>query len=117
MNQASQTHPLFQTMKTTFKLAIRAAGLTAVLLAAQAGEIGHFAPGVMSIRDFAMPEPGFYGVLYNYGYTTDRLNDSGGNKVNSVSINPGGGPGVTLGVNVDVDVYAVHAAHGDGALP
>jgi hypothetical protein len=62
---------------------------------------------VPNIRDFAMPEPGFYGVLYNYGYTTDRLNDSGGNHVNSVTIKPGPGPGVTLGVNMDVDVYAV----------
>jgi hypothetical protein len=25
----------------------------------QAGEIGHFAPGVANIRDFALPEPGF----------------------------------------------------------
>ena len=36
----------------------------------QAAEIGHYAPGVVNIRDFAMPEPGFYGVLYNYAYTT-----------------------------------------------
>jgi len=81
--------------------------LTFGLAAAQAGEIGHFAPGVLNIRDFAMPEPGFYGVLYNYGYTTDRLNDSGGNKVDSVTIRPGPGPGVTLGLDVDVDVYAI----------
>jgi hypothetical protein len=37
---------------------------------------------VLSIRDFAMPEPDFYGVIYKYGYTTDRLNDSGGTKLN-----------------------------------
>jgi len=84
---------------------IATAFVGAVTLSTQAGEIGHFAPGVLNIRDFAMPEPGFYGVLYNYGYTTDQLNDSRGNKINSVTINSGGGPGVTLGVDVDVDVY------------
>ena len=40
-------------------------------------------------------------------YATDRLNDRNGNKVNSVTNNPGPGPGVTLGVDVDVDVYAL----------
>ena len=82
-------------------------GLLAFTLAARAGEIGHFNGGFANIRDYAMPEPGFYGVMYNYFYTTDRLNDRDGNKVNSVTINPGPGPGVTLGVDLDVDVYAV----------
>ena len=72
-----------------------------------AAEIGHFAPGVLGIRDFAVPEPGFYGVLYNYYYSTDRLNDADGNEVDSVTINPGPGPGVTLDLEVDVDVYAI----------
>jgi hypothetical protein len=40
---------------------------------------------VLSICDFAIPEPGFYGEIYNYGYTTDRLNDSSGNKIKSVT--------------------------------
>ena len=92
------------------KLTIRASCLAAGLLSAQASEVGHFAPGVPNIRDFVVPEPGFYGVLYNYGYTTDQLNDSGGNEINSVTISPGGGPGVTLDVDVDVDVYALAPA-------
>ncbi len=54
-----------------------------------------------------MPDPGFYGVLYNYYYTTDRLNDADGNEIDSVTINPGPGPGVTLDVDVDVDAYAI----------
>src|SRR5437868_6156482 len=81
--------------------------LTGSTFNANAAEIGHFGPGVPNIRDFAMPEPGFYGVLYNYGYTTDRLNDSEGNEINSVRINPGPGGGVTRGVGVNVDVYAI----------
>lgn len=75
--------------------------------AAQTAEIGHFAPGVLNIRDFAMPEPGFYGVLYTYAYTTDRLNDADGHEVDSVTIRPGPGPGVTLNLDVSVDAYAI----------
>ncbi|HEU4430983.1 MAG TPA: transporter [Myxococcota bacterium] len=74
---------------------------------AHAAEVGHFAPGVLGIRDFAMPEPGFYTAIYNYGYQTDRLNDSSGRELDSVTIASGPGPAVTLGVDVDVDVYAV----------
>ena len=72
-----------------------------------ASEIGHFAPGVLGIRDLVVPEPGFYGVLYNYYYSTERLNDADGHKVDSVTINPGPGPGVTLDLDVDVGVYAI----------
>jgi hypothetical protein len=94
---------------TALKLAVLVSGLAALGLTSQteAGETGHFAPGVPNIRDFAVPEPGFYGVLYNYLYTTDRLNDRNGNEVDSVFINPGPGPGVTLDLAVDVDVYAI----------
>ena len=74
---------------------------------ASAAEIGHFAPGVLGIRDFAVPEPGSYGVLYNYYYSTDRLNDADGNRVDSVTISPGPGAGVTLNLDLDVDVYAI----------
>src|SRR5688572_11074499 len=74
---------------------------------ANAAEIGHFAPGVLGIRDFSVPDPGLYGVLYNYYYTTDPLNDADGNRVDSITVNPGPGPGVTLDLEVDVHVYAV----------
>ena len=94
-------------MKRRILLAPLGVALGVVLLPAAAGEIGHFGPGVVNIRDFAMPEPGFYGVLYNYGYASGRLNDADGNRINSVTINPGGGPGVTLDIDVDVDVYVL----------
>lgn len=70
-------------------------------------EVSHFAPGVLNIRDFTMPDPGFYGVVYNYFYSTKRMNDANGNKISSVTINPGPGPGVNLNFNVDVNVYAL----------
>ena len=77
------------------KIVRRATCLAAVLATSQAGEIGHFTPGVPSIRDFAMPEPGFYGVLYNYGYATDRLNDQHGDAVRSITTRSGATVDVT----------------------
>jgi hypothetical protein len=40
-----------------------------LVLTAQVGAIGHFAPGVPNIGDFALTQPGYYGVPYNYDYT------------------------------------------------
>ncbi|MGH8610063.1 MAG: hypothetical protein ACREX9_22440, partial [Gammaproteobacteria bacterium] len=40
-----------------------------------AGELGHYAPGVPNIRDFFVPEPGFYYIQYHYLYSTDTLKD------------------------------------------
>jgi hypothetical protein len=65
---------------------------------ALAGELGHYMPGVASIRDFAVPEPGFYYAQYNLFYTTDTYNDRNGNEVNSI------GP---VTIDVDVDTYAI----------
>lgn len=98
-------------MKTTIQPTILAAalvGAVATSISAEAGEIGHYAGGLMNLRDYFVPDPGFYGALYNYGYTTDQLNDSHGNKVKSVTINPPGGGGpVTVGVDVNVDMYVL----------
>jgi hypothetical protein len=74
---------------------------------ATAGEIGHFVPGVANIRDLAVPDPGFYGIVYNYGYRTSSLNDANGNKISSVTVGSASGPNVTLGVDVDVSLYAM----------
>jgi hypothetical protein len=78
------------------------------VIAAESHADGHFMPGVMSIRDYVVPDPGFYGVLYNYYYTTNRMNDSGGNKLESVKIGPR--QNVTINVDVSVDLYAVAPA-------
>ena len=98
-------------MKTTIHPTLLAAalvGAVATSISAEAGEIGHYAGGFMNLRDFFVPDPGLYGALYNYGYTTDQLNDSNGNKVKSVTINPPGGGGpVTVGVDVNVDLYVL----------
>lgn len=75
----------------------------AAAVPSEAGEIGHYAPGLLNIRDYAMPPPGAYFALYNYFYTTDRLNDRHGKEISSVNIGPG--PGVNISTNVDVDLY------------
>src|SRR6266700_63610 len=99
-----------RTMKRTILKTVSLAAIITVMapmLNAHAGEIGHFNGGVMNIRDYVVPEPGFYGAIYNYFYTTGQLNNSNGDEIKSVTIKPGPGPGVTLGVNVDVDLYAL----------
>src|SRR5215831_2035491 len=88
-------------------LSLLALALLVPLPAARAGSVSHYDPGVMNIRDFFVPDPGVYGVLYNYFYTSDRFNDANGNSINSVRINPGPGPGVTLNVNPKLDMYAL----------
>ena len=98
-------------MKTTrTKNLLAAAFLCALALTTavvRAGTVGHYNGGVMDIRDYAVPDPGFYGMVYNYYYTSDRLNDGNGNQINSITIKPGPGPGVTLPVSVNVNIYAL----------
>ena len=78
---------------------------------AAAAEVGHFMPGVLSIRDYVVPpEPGVYTVVNNYVYDTSRLNDRHGDATDEVTIRPGPGPGVTLGIDVDVELYALAPA-------
>ena len=73
---------------------------------AGASEIGHFAGGLLNIRDYVMPpKPDLYMSVYNYYYTTKRLNDSHGRRIDSVTIGPDPGPGVTIATDVDVDVF------------
>jgi len=97
------------TTKSSLKHAASAFVVLAVLTAtgARASEIGHYAGGFLNIRDFFVPEPGIYAGVYNYFYTTDRLNDANGNKVSSITIKPGSGQGQTLGVDVNVDMYVL----------
>ncbi len=76
-------------------------------LTAYASDTDHFAPGVPNIRDLAVPEPGFYGAVYNYSYLTDQLNDANGNQISSVTLTGPNGRSVTLHVGVNVHAYAL----------
>ncbi len=71
-----------------------------------AGELGHFMPGVLNIRDFFVPEPGFYFVQYHYLYTTDTLKDSDGDEVGSLSRTGPLGT-TTITVEPELDVFAL----------
>jgi len=72
-----------------------------------AGEIGHFSPGGYNIRDFALPDPGFYWGAYNYGYRTTRANDANGNKIGSITLTGRGNETITVNLNVDISAYAL----------
>ena len=73
---------------------------------ARGASSSHYTPGFMNIRDFFLGPAGWYVVPYNYFYTSDQFNDRDGNAVNSITIKPGPGPGVTLNVSPSVDIYA-----------
>jgi hypothetical protein len=95
-------------MKRRIRSILAATAAFAAAFAAHGGEIGHFNGGVMNMRDYLVPEPGFYAALYNYHYTTDRLNDAHGDEIKSVTLHPpGGGAGVQVEVDVNVQMYAV----------
>ncbi len=89
---------------------MKCAALFALLISAgfgvYASETGHFSPGLPNIRDFYVPAPGFYGILYNYGYMSDQLNDCDGEEIKQVTI---GVPpmSATLDLSLDLDVYVV----------
>jgi hypothetical protein len=68
-----------------------------------AGELGHYMPGVASIRDFVVPQvPGFYYAQYNLYYTTDTYKDRNGDSADSITIGP-----VNLNVESDVDAIGI----------
>jgi hypothetical protein len=76
-------------------------------LGAHAAEIGHYNGGFLNIRDFFVPaEPGLYAAIYNFYYTTDRLNDRHGDEIDTVTV----GPGIPVSVDVDVDMYVLSPA-------
>jgi hypothetical protein len=88
-----------------------AAMILATTSTARAGDIGHFVGGLMNIRDYLVPEPGFYFALYNYYYETERLNDSHGDRSSTVTVDPPlPGPGVTLDVDLDLQMYVLAPA-------
>jgi hypothetical protein len=70
---------------------------------ANAGELGHYMPGVANIRDFVVPpEPGYYLALYNLLYTTDTYKNRNGDTVDTISIGP-----AVFDVDANIDAYAI----------
>ncbi|HYC56917.1 MAG TPA: transporter [Candidatus Binatia bacterium] len=83
-----------------------ALAVTFLATTAVAGEVGHYNPGVLNIRDLLVPEPGFYAALYNHYYTSGRLNDGDGDPIDSIHVPGPAGPGLHLDVDVELDIYA-----------
>src|SRR5262245_50618809 len=101
-------------VQRTYRVTARVLAVAGVLACtgsrASASEIGHFNPAMLSIRDYVMPDAGFYGALYNLWYTTDQLNGANGNAASSVTIpanHAPGRPSATLKLDVSVDLYAL----------
>jgi len=69
-----------------------------------AGTLAHYAPGVYNIRDYFIPDPGFYTLLYAPYYHTGQLKDSNGNTITSVTGLSLRGRLVTLSLATDIDV-------------
>jgi len=76
-----------------------------VLFPTTAKAAGHYMPGVMNIRDFVLPPPGFYLVTYNAFYFKPKLKNSNGNTVNSVNVG-----GRTVNVDADATIYGLAPA-------
>ena len=83
-------------------------GLFAILLTLNASlpyarEMGHYAPGVVSIRDLAVPPvPGFFYAQYNAYYSADHYVDGDGNK--RLNFESEGGE---VKLDTDVEVLAI----------
>jgi len=72
---------------------------------ARAGELGHFGPGVANIRDFLVPDPGFYVLQYFVLYNADSFRDRNGDKVNSINLG-----NTKLKVDTEVDAFILAPA-------
>lgn len=64
-----------------------AAGVVLLPAVLQAQPSAHYVPGVEGVKGSSLPPPGVYLRDYNVFYTSDRLNDSQGDKISGV--NPG----------------------------
>jgi hypothetical protein len=70
---------------------------------AQARELGHYAPGVVNIRDFAVPpQPGFYYLQYNLYYSANTYKDRNGDSVDALTVG-----GRTIPIDVDIESFAI----------
>jgi hypothetical protein len=72
-----------------------------------AGTLAHYAPGVYNIRDYFIPAPGFYTLVYAPYYHTGQYKDSNGNSITSVSGISARGRPVTLAFTTDIDVETI----------
>lgn len=68
----------------------------------EAGELGHYAPSVLNVRDVVMPPKGVYGALYGLYYTSSSLRNPNGHEIDAVTIR-----GRRVSLDVDLDLYSI----------
>ncbi|MDM7916421.1 MAG: transporter [Candidatus Eisenbacteria bacterium] len=93
-------------MKTIRSIALVMLAVAAPL-AAHASEVGHYSPGLPSIRDLILPDPGIYGVVYTYSYMSDRINDKNGDEIKQIAVPVDPTTVVPVDLDVDLDLYIV----------
>lgn len=82
--------------------------VAAIATATAYAQTEHYVPGSFNIRDFAVPDAGFYAGVYNYGYLTDTLKDANGSRLSSVTLTgPGGRVSTKVNVNVNIQLYGL----------
>lgn len=81
-------------------------GLLCCAGVAPAGELGHYAAGLSNVRDYFLPPPDIYYLQYNYLYTTNRLNNRDGDRIDTLT-HTGPAGTTTVGLDVDVDIVAI----------
>ena len=99
MQRENQWSGFFRPNEHFIRKVLRAvvfAQLTLGTAAAHAAEIGHFAPGVSTSATSPCPSRASTVCVYTYATRQIGLNDANGNEIDSVTISPGPGPGVTL---------------------
>ncbi len=74
---------------------------------AVAGTLGHYQAGLLNTRDFAVPEPGFYTLLYTFQYRTDTLKNRNGDEIGTLSRTGPLGGTFTVNLDTDVDIFAI----------
>jgi len=72
-----------------------------------AAEFGPSSPGGRNVRDFFVPQPGFYLVAYSVYYTSDTLTDSHGNEVKTIDVTPPSGKSIALDFHASVDLFVL----------
>ena len=81
--------------------------MIANLTGVRAGQVSHYNGFVLNIRDYLVPPDfGVYVGLYNIFYTTDEINDTNGNGINSITLQgPRGSEKINL--SISEDMYAI----------
>jgi hypothetical protein len=67
---------------------------------------GHYAPGMMNVRDMATPPDGLFVVWYNWGISSDTFVDRDGNKVDRLNLSEVDPGYPDLDVELEVDGFA-----------